>query len=310
MEVVAAMKGGRIGRSLDLAAAALAAGLLACESPTPPASLPPLPPPPPPLPPPPPPPQPPPNPDLGDVRTSAECRNVSVRAEPPERVYEPDYHNTCDPTLTVAFSVEAENGDAMIMEFFRRYAVSDWRVRRSGSGFRHDVRIPWNIRRSGARSSLPRVWPLVIPACPEGGAGPVLACTDVSCEVVASEKEVRPFVPSWIDVELAVPSGYPTIPDLRNGETLSIPVRYTAYRDARLEVRLDSPSSNLRLLEPRTQDLGALRAGDSGTLIFRVMGEWQDGWRDEAVAGVWFNTTTPGGACVLHAREVRIRVRR
>ena len=285
-------------RCRALTATVLAVGLPACESPTPPASTPPLPPPPPSL-------------DVGDARATAECGGVSIRAEPPRRLDPVSPFDVCEPTFMVAVSVEAENEETMVADFLRDYHIAAWRVGTNDGRFRHDVTIAWYPELRSLRSSLPHAQPLTVRACPEG-EGPVLACYESSCEVVASEDQVKPFLPSWIGLELAVPWGYSTIHELRDGETLSIPVSYTAHTDMMASVAIESFSSSLRLLEPKDQDLGTLRAGDSGSVIFRVMGDL--GGRqeyDEGLPWVWFSSDTDGGTdgrCTMRPNSLRIRV--
>lgn len=284
------MRRRRMGGCLGLPAAALAASLLACESPTPPASPPPFPPPPASL-------------DLGDERMTAECGGVSIRAEPPRRV-----ETGFDTLFMVAISVEAENGEAMIAEFLRDYSIVEWRFGANGERVRHDLTIAWFPERGWWRSSLPEAQPLTVRVCPEG-EGPVLACSESSCEVLASEDQVKPFLPSWIGLELKVPWGYSTIHELRVGETLSIPVSYTAHRDMTAEVGVLSFSSSIRLLEPKRHDLGTLRAGDSGSVIFRVMGDVDDTPWDEGLPNVRFSMRSSGPG-IMGPNRLRIRVLR
>lgn len=280
------MTGRRMRGCLGLATGTLAAGLLACESPTPPASLPPLPPPPA-------------SPNLGDERGTAECGGVTIRAEPPRRVDIPYEHK-----YLVAVSIEAASGEAMVADFLRDYPIVEWRVGANGDRVRHDLTILWEPRFLVFKSSRPVAQPLVVSACPEGD-GPVLACSEFSCGVVASEDQVEPFLPSWVGLELAVPWGYSTIHELRLGETLSIPVSYRAHHDVMATVFIESWSSNVRRLQPTEQDLGILQAGDSGTVIFRVMGDREHSPDDDL--HVWFSVATNGPAS-LGPNEMRIRV--
>lgn len=240
---------------LGLFLGVLGGGAPGCESPAPTISLPPLPPPPAPLP------------DLGDERATARCGAVSITATPPRR---PGDTGCSD--YVVDFSVETENGEAMIFDLFRHYAISDWRVRRIGGRFRHDVSLNWYSLDHWHRSSLPAEQPLIIPACPEGEEGPVLACTEFSCDVHASLDTVQPFVPSWAGLIVRVPWGSSTVHDLRVGETLSIPYHYTAYADLGQVTLLSAHGESVGRFRttPAEYNLGSLRAGDSGTVVFRV----------------------------------------
>ena len=280
------MTGRRMRGGLGLATGTLAAGLLACESPTPPTNLPPLPPPPA-------------SPNLGDERVTAECGGVTIRAEPPRRVDIPYRHK-----YLVAVSIEAASGEAMVADFLRDYPIVEWRVGANGKRVRHDLTILWEPYWLWYRSSRPEMQPLVVRACPEGD-GPVLACSELSCGVVASEDQVEPFLPSWVGLELTVPWGYSTIHELRVGETLSIPVTYRAHHDVMATLGIESWSSNVRRLEPTEQDLGTLEAGDSGTVIFRVMGDREHSPDDNL--DVWISART-NGVTSLGPNEMRIRV--
>ena len=277
----------------------LAGSVLGCESPTPPASLPTLPAPPPPqaL-------------DLGDGRMTAECGGVTIRAEPPRR-FATDF--ACEPRFLVDISIEAENGEAMVADFLRRYYVWDWRFSESGHRFRHDLTLLWTPTRQwltyASDSSLPEQQPLVVRACPEG-EGPVIACSESSCEVLPSEDRVQPFVPSWAEVHLEAPWGFSTIQELRAGETLDIPIRYTAHKDALPTSVTMWPGWNntahtfgLRLLEPTTQTIPELRRGDSGSLIFRVRAESIP--EDYSAFGVYFDANA---LCAIRPNQVLVRV--
>ena len=238
-------------------------GNAGCDSPAVPSSLPPPPPPATRL--------------SGDYRTSARCGEATVTAGVPERI---DYSAHHSPYYAVDISVEGPASEGMMLDFLRWYDTSDWRVRMGGGRVRHDFRVYWDPYDASllARASLPGVRPMTIVACPEEEGGPVLACSERSCAVYGSEDAVPEVLPADVAIVFRSPWGFAETQELREGETLEIPISYRVYRDVRRFGLVPVPP-----LTPRAGELGTdlevtpgqierspLRAGASGTVVFRA----------------------------------------
>ena len=242
------------------------ASALACESPGAVAPLPALPPPPPSL-------------DLGDPRGTVRCGNVAISAGPPRRIAHG--WKTCEVAYLWDVAVTADDGEAMLMDLFRDYLITDWRVRRDGPGWRHNISVLWSpfAAWSADSSFPPDRQAMVIHACPEGERGQVLACYEDSCQLHQDPDQVRPFIPSTTGLVLRTPPHLWGSQDLGEGETLRIPIRYTAYKDvtsALIEIGIGRgfllPAA-LSTVPPREYRIGPLRKGDSGVVTFAVMAE-------------------------------------
>lgn len=280
---------------------------LACESPGAVAPLPVLPPPPPSL-------------DLGDARGTVRCGSVAISAGPPRQVV--GGRKTCEVAYIWDVTVAADDGEAMLMDLFRDYLISDWRVRRDGPGWRHNISVFWSpFAASAADSSFPAERSaMVVHACPEEERGPVLACYEDSCEVYQDPDHVRPHVPSTTSLVLRTPWPYSVIHELGEGETLRVPVSYTALRDVEsATLYVHSATWHLPVAfvtqQPWDREIGPLRSGDSGVETFAVTartGTLEAG--TEEIAGFGFSVNFPSyefedRPCVLGPNDIRIRTR-
>ena len=218
----------------------------------------------------------------GDYRTSARCGPATVTVlEGPERVelWFGGYLQRISYYVDVAF--ESPLSEGMLLDFREWYDVTDWRVRTAGGRVRHDFRVWWRPGEQGryVRSSPPGLWPMTLVACPEEEGGPVLACTEESCAFYASDEEVPEAIPVDTEVIFRTPWGYGELQEVREGEILAIPISYEVLRDtesASVESALfkdglpyDDPALDVEVW-PFRIDLGALRAGERGTVMFHA----------------------------------------
>ena len=247
-------------RGLRLLPVMLAAGVAGCDSPA--ASVPnALPPPPPPA-----------TRLAGDYRASLGCGPVSITASGPRKL---DVGFGNYPYYVVDLAVETPRSEAMMLDFLRWYDTSHWRVRTSGGRVRHELRVYWDPVDPAifSRASLPGVRPMTIAACPEGKGGPVLACSERSCEVYEREEDVPEVLPEGLAVLWRSPWGMADIQELREGETLEIPLSYEVYRDLRRfllgSLILHGNAEDVRI-SPADYVFEDRKAGDSGTIVFRV----------------------------------------
>ena len=249
------------GHGRRLLPAMLVAGVAGCDSPA--ASVPnALPPPPPPA-----------TRLAGDYRTSLGCGPVSITASEPRKL---DVGFGNYPYYTIDLTVETPRSEAMVLDFLRWYDTSHWRVRTSGGRVRHELRVYWDPYDGNllARASLPGVRPLTIAACPEGQGGPVLACSEHWCEVYEREEDVPEVLPEELAILWRSPWGMADVQELREGETLEIPLSYEVYRDVR-RVRLRILASRNRYREdvrisPPEYIVEEAKPGDSGSIVVRV----------------------------------------
>jgi hypothetical protein len=146
----------------------------------------------------------------------------------------------------------------------------------------------------------------------------VLACYEDACELYEDIGRVRPYVPSGLGLIWRSPWAFASVQQVREGETLRIPVAYAAHKDmerARLTAFFSSfharPPEALTWAEPfdgigLERELGPLRAGDSGTVTFEVIAK-PGGLRSDAeLVHVEFEAWGPG--CVLDPHPIQIRV--
>ena len=175
----------------------------------------------------PPPPPPPPTPTrlAGDYRTSARCGPAVFTVEGPRRLELRFGGYLQEVRSVVDVSVESPHSEAMILDFREWYDVTDWRVRSNGGRVRHDFRVYWDPSDSDrlSRASPPGVWPMTILACPDADGGPILACSESSCDVYGSEDAVPQVVPADTQVLFRSPWGYGEVRELQEGRTEVFP---------------------------------------------------------------------------------------
>ena len=246
---------------------------------------------------------------LGDERVTAECRtaSVSVRA----RRHFPDSGLRACPTdvWIIDLSVESDAGEAMLLDFLRPYELYDWEVHAGGGRVRHDLSVIWQPLDSMGRTSLQGVRPMTMRVCPEGDRGPVLACSDVACELYDREDEVPEAFTASLGLAVRGPWRYEEVKDLHEGDTLDIPMTYTAHRDRApgeyiwLEHTDLLLEDQIEFLPPSRYEFGSLRAGESGTVLFRVRAKLDDIEESPAIHAL----RTVSSACSLPP-AVRVRV--
>ena len=219
-------------------------------------------------------------------RATARCDGVTVTAGPPRRLesqYSLEHPGGCPVGYAIDISLQAEaTRETMIADFLRPYTVADWQVRRSGDRVRHDFTLYWNpfsdsIQR---KSSYREIVPMVVHPCPEQRAGPILACSDLSCAEYEDESAIPSLRPSPIDVVLRVPWDWSTPVEVQQGSSLEVPVLYEIYRPLERELPLrpstalisgqpPSRSGKLLLIEPEERFVPKGVTG-SGTLYFHM----------------------------------------
>ena len=223
------------------------------------------------------------------VDAVARCEGVTVTAAPPRPLF-PGFRNvfagrnTCPEVYEVDISLQVDRADeGMVADFLMPYAIKDWRIRSAGAaGVRHDFTLYWAPYEFVPHSRWP-IPPLILRTCP-GQAGPVLACTDVSCRTYEDEAAVPPFRPGPILGMFRVRGNPASLELAAEGTTHQILVDYEIYSPLEYEVGLtawvvlDDPGLRPLLdfrktrkvrFDPRERVLPVGSSG-SGTLVFRM----------------------------------------
>ena len=172
----------------------------------------------------------------------ARCEGVTVTAAPPRPLFSgfrtpiSDAY-TCPMAYEVDVSLQVDRADeGMVADFLLPYAIKDWRIRDAGAGVRHDFTLYWNPY---FHLTAPDRWPiapLTLRTCPGEPAGPILACTDVSCRTFEDEAAVRPFRPESIQAVLRGPGDGISRLVAAEGTTHEILVDYELYRPLEYEL--------------------------------------------------------------------------
>lgn len=281
-------------------------------------------------------------PDLvGDQRVNAQCGTATVTAGPPRREYltvdrSDDW--ACRAKYAVDITVETDAGEAMAFDFLRRYRIEDWKVATGGGRVRHDITVRWEVYepRFMERGSLPGIRPMTIAVCPEGERGPVLACSDVSCDLYDDRDHVPEIFPRSMGVAWYSPWRSDDVQEMREGETLAIPLRYVVLRDPPRQSltnlqynRIESWASVTKRLArgtetdasadveitPRQYDTAEglwIRAGDEGTLTYWLTAIADDEEEEPELFRIDLNgrhRSGGGGAwCRNYPNHVHVRV--
>ena len=161
-----------------------------------------------------------------DLRQSPLCESVSVASITPIR--EVFRNNDVCGDYELAFSVTTDLGHSMALDFLRPYKVTDWDVTVSEDEIRHELKVLWqpHSKRFQWRSDVPEMLPMTILTCPEEQWGPVLACSDRSCEIYDSEESIPSYWHEPAPGILRALWPYSEIRTLREGESLEVPVGY------------------------------------------------------------------------------------
>ena len=221
------------------------------------------------------------------VDAVAQCEGVTVTAAPPRPVISGSRNlgagrNTCPEAYEVDISLQVDRADeGMVANFLMPYAIKDWRIRSAGAGVRHDFTLYWAPYEFVPHGRWP-IPPLILGTCPEQ-AGPVLACTDVSCRPYEDEAAVPPFRPEPILGMFRV-RGNPASQLAAEGTTHQILVDYEIYSPLEYEMWLTAwvvlddpgliPGLGLRAIrnvrfDPQERVIPVGSSG-SGTLVFRM----------------------------------------
>ena len=220
----------------------------------------------------------------------ARCEGVTVTAAPPRPLFtgiETSVSDgyTCPMAYEVDVSVQVDQAnETMVADFLLPYAIKDWRIRDAGAGVRHDFTLYWNPYYKRAPPGRWPIAPLILRTCPGEPAGPILACTDVSCRTYEDEAAVPPFRPEPMQAMLQPRWDAASRLEAAEGTTHEILVDYDIYGPLEYAVTLepeggvDDPAlRNLQIavgarqvrFEPERRSIPAGFSG-SGTLVFRM----------------------------------------
>ena len=193
--------------------------------------------------------------------------------------------NTCPEVYEVDISLQVDRADeGMVADFLLPYAIKDWRIRSAGAaGVRHDFTLYWAPYEFVPHGRWP-IPPLILGTCPEQ-AGPVLACTDVSCRTYEDEAAVPPFRPEPVWGMFRVRGNPASLGSAAEGTTHQILVDYEIYSPLEYEVGLTAwvvlddpglpdPLSDFRKTREvrfdRRERVLPVGSSGSGTLVFRM----------------------------------------
>ena len=256
-----------------------------------------------------------------DQRAHPLCESISVTSIAPIEV--PDVgRGVCSSDYEISFSVTADPGDAMALDFLRPYRIIDWDVTVSEDGIRHNLKALWqpSLKWFQNRSNVREVRPFTILSCPEGQRGPVLACSDRSCETYESEESIPSYwhEPAWGIV--SAPWPYSEIRTVREGESLEIPVPYeirrplTADKFIWAEVEASGASGVLHNAVRRDFDFEPPRqvveqgTTGSGEVRFMLTVRPNHKAQDDFIFALRFVSPGNLGGCMIAVGAIRLRV--
>ena len=245
------------------------------------------------------------------------CAGVSVEVAAPERIQT----ESCHDEYLVHLVVNTNQADGAVLRMSRSYDIADWRLQVSGSSISHELGLVWRpyralvMRPSAAGTGAARrmaVEPLVARVCPEDD-GPVLACSDRSCEIYANEREVPQVVLSAPGPVFRTPWSYENVQNLREASSLDVRLRYWLPRGQEVYIGLNRLSSRLSGRGFRVIG-GETVGGDrrlSGEVKFTIEAELDALEEPDSIEefGFFLNFIGEDPACVVAPDRIRVRVR-
>ena len=232
----------------------------------------------------------------------------------------------------VDLRVETNRADSTILDLNRGYPIVGWRVQEVDDRYRHDVKILWDpYDRSPLRFADSAVTPpMIVHACPAGGAESVLACSGTQCDIYPDEASVPAVTLPNLRIRFSAPWGYSDVRELAEGEVLDIPLRYEvgeADLSVDYEVRADFTTvfvdgrrtfSRTRRVHrtPQEQPLRIRPGGPrTGTLNFQISTDRDDVAQGDEGLGVRYAINLAPGSrglnlsgCTLRPNVIRIRL--
>ena len=252
-----------------------------------------------------------------DTRRRPLCESVSVASITPIREV---FRSGFCANYEIAFSVTTDLGDSMAFDFLRPYKVTDWDVIVLEDGIRHELKVLWQPYSKWFqwRSDVPEVRPMTILACPEGQRGPVLACSNRSCETYGSEELIPSYWHEPARGVLRAPWPYSEIRTVREGESLKVPIGYEIRKPLPVDVLVEPEYSGARGWTPgklrRDFDfeppIHVLKRGTtgSGVIHFALTVRANHEEQDDLIYGLRFRSRLSPGACMISVGGIRLRI--
>ena len=199
---------------------------------------------------------------------TATCEVLTVAAGTPVREGAP---HLCDSGYLVDFSVETNRLEAVLMDAFDLHPISDWRVARTADRIRHDFRVHW----APYRNDLSPFRRMTIEACPGDDDGPLLACSDVSCDLYEDPAQIPPLTLPDTVVAFHHERKFLDPLKLKEGDEVDFQIRYEIFRSAAWDSVTLTPDYWTRNpvweleFTPRWHEV-ALSGAGSGTVRFKL----------------------------------------
>lgn len=253
------------------------------------------------------------------------CGSMTIRTSHPRRIR----HEVCGEEYLVDLLLEMDRSDTAALEMLRNLDVADWRVHMTGERVRHAVSLvrrpyrhwrryrptQFGFTHGDAAGGVTQPWSVRL--CPDERPGSViLACSDEACGLYEDEDQIpQVFLPSQ-EVVVEAPWSYDEIQELREGETLEVPVRYllrprSGSTDVHVElIHLVRRSSRVIAITPREQRI--VDSGRPGTVTFRIRAQ-TDGVAQAPI--IEHFAATSGGRwdrfpeCKVRSNNIRVRIR-
>ena len=249
-----------------------------------------------------------------DLRQSPLCESVSVASITPIR--EVFRNNDVCGDYEIAFSVTTDLGDSMALDFLRPYKVTDWDVTVSEDEIRHELKVLWqpHSKRFQWRSDVPEMLPMTILTCPEEQWGPVLACSDRSCEIYDSEESIPSYWHEPAPGILRALWPYSEIRTLREGESLEVPVGYEIRQplseDVYIEMEVGGGVRATRRDFDFDPPLHVLKRGTTGSGVFRFVLTVKPNQKeqDDVISQFRFRSQRGVSACLISVGGIRLRI--